>query len=151
MKQTLTIMLQRNCIHQWQRHLEGLEVEKRSSTSYGINTENSWKDAVEGGDFASICCYIKAIFDALKSANETGYSSWTKLTKRGSLAKRDTTFIAITKSTFIWELCLYGLTSKGTLIISKTSIYTETTTNTPPAAYVSNSETDTTPSKESLL
>ena len=108
-------MLQRNCIHQWQRHLEGLEVGKRSSTSYGINTENSWKDAVEGGDFASICCYIKAMFDTLKSANETGYSSWTKL------AKRDTTSIAITKSTFIWQLCLYGLTSKGTLIMPKTS------------------------------
>ena len=58
--------------------------------------------------------------------------------------------IAITKSTFIWQLCLYGLTSKGTLIISKTNIYTETTINTPPAAYVSNSETDTTPSKEPL-
>ena len=78
-------MLQRKCIHQWQRHLEGLEVGKCSPTSYGINTENSWKDAIEGGDFASIGCYIKAMFDALKSANETGHSSWTKLTKRGSL------------------------------------------------------------------
>ena len=137
-------MLQRNCIHQWQRHLEGLEVGKCSSTSYGINTENSWKDAIEGGDFASICCYIKAMFETLKSTNETSYSSWTKLTKRGSLLSLLNQHSSGSCVSTVWHLKILWL-------YQRPAIYTETTTNTPPAAYVSNSETDTTLSKESLL
>ena len=97
--------------------MEGLEVGNRYSTSYGINTENSWKDAIEVGNFASIGCSIKAMFKRFKSARVTGDSSWTKLSKRG------TTSIYIYKPTFIWQLYLYSDSSEGTLIISKTNIY----------------------------
>ena len=103
--------------------MEGLEVGNSYSTSYGINTENSWKDAIEGGSFASIGCSIKAMFKAntvLKSVKVTGDTSWTKLSKRGNIS------ITNYKPMFIWQLCLYGITSDGTLIISKTSIYAET-------------------------
>ena len=116
--------------------MEGLEVGNRYSTSYGINTENSWKDAIEGGNFASIGCSIKAMFKRLRSARVTGDSSWTKVSKRG------TTYINIYKPTFIWQLYLYGFTSEGTLIISKTNIYRQTTSNRPPRPYLS-IQTDT--------
>ena len=117
--------------------MEGLEIGNRYSTSYGINTENSWKDAVERGNFASIGCSIKSMFMRLKSARVTGDSSWTKLSKRG------TTYINVVKPTFVWQLYLYGQTSEGTLIISKTNIYAETTSNHPPGPYM-NSQSDTT-------
>ena len=115
--------------------MEGLEVRNRYSTSYGINTENSWKDAIEGGNFASIGCSIKAMFKRLRSARMTGNSSCTKLSKRG------TTSIYIYKPTFIWQLYLYGVSSERTLIISKTNIYRQTTSNRPPRPYLS-SQTD---------
>ena len=115
--------------------MEGLEVGNRYSTSYGINTENSWKDAIAGGNFASIGCSIKEMFKRFKSARVTGDSSWTKLSKRG------TTYVNVVKPTFIWQLYLYGVTSEGTLIISKTNIYRQTTSNRPPRPYLS-SQTD---------
>ena len=112
--------------------MEGLEIGKRYSTSYGINTDNSWEDAIEEGTFASIGCSIKAMFKRFKSARVTGDSSWTKLSKRG------VTSITIVKPTFLWQLYLYGLTSEGTLIISKTNLYRQTSSNSPPAPVLSN-------------
>ena len=117
--------------------MEGLEVGERYSTSYGINTENSWKDAIEKGNFASIGCSIKAMFKRFKSARVTGDSSWTKLSNRGS------TSIAIVKATFLWQLYLCGLTSEGTIIVSKTNLYRQTTSNTPPPPVLNNEETMT--------
>ena len=132
--------------HYSRRHItfdkmEGLEIGKRYSTSYGVNTENSWKDAIERDNFAGIGCSIKTMFMRLKSARVTGDSSWTKLSKRG------TTYISVVKPTFVWQLYLYGLTSEGTLIVSKTNIYGVTTSNHPPRPYMS-SQSDTTLSDE---
>ena len=105
------------------KKMEGLQVGNRYSTSYGINTENSWKDAIQRGNFASIGCSIKAMFKRFKFARVTGDSSWTRLSYRGY------NYISISKPTYIWQLYLYGLTSEGTLIISKTNIYVKSTSN----------------------
>ena len=43
------------------------------------------------------------------------------------LSYRGYDYISINKPTYIWQLYLYGLTSEGTLIISKTNVYVKST------------------------